>query len=267
MTPYVDPLSMRWFEDSLRKISTLTGRALQEILKQQAGLIARDAMRLTPPFGKAPLKESMASQRKLGEKAVEKDVSLAFKPLKDYRIVGREWHFEHGNLGVQISKAVRKQDFALAEALLEKIGIKPLAIVKDATLALHQQKGGRNHRFKGPAYRVANERSIARLTRQIKSQVGEAKSGWMKAIRMYERAEKVPNWITRHGERGGIADEQASTDKPSVTVGNSIDYVQDRAPKIVDLVWRVRTHAAQKQADHIERYFKKKAKESGVTVT
>jgi hypothetical protein len=258
---------MREFEAAIRKTTDLTGRLLVDVLKQQAGLIARDAMRLTPPFGKNPFKESFGSQKKLGDEAVAKDVSLAFKPLSQYRIVGREWHFEHGNLGVQIQKAVKKKDFVLAEALLEKIGLKPLAIIRDASLTLHQNKGGRKHRFKGPAYRVANERSITRLRKELQSQVGEAKAGWVKAIRMFERAEKVPRWIARHGERGGVVDEHPSTDKPSVTVGNSIAYVQDRAPQIVDVVWRVRVNAAKQQAKHIERAMKKKAAESGVTVT
>jgi len=266
VTPYVDPFSMRLFEDSLRKMASLTGKALQEILKQQAGLIARDAMRLTPPFGKAPLKESYANQRRIGNAAVDKDVGKAFKPLADYRII-QDAGKNDRSLGAAVSRAVKKKDFHLAEALLAKAQLKPLAIIEEATLALHQQKGGKTHDFKGRSYRVIKARSIAALRNKLKSQVGEAKCGWMKAIRMFERAEKVPNWITRHGERGGIVAESPSDSKPSVTVGNSINYVQDRAPQIVELVWRVRTHAAEKQAGHIERYFKKKAAESGVTVT
>lgn len=270
MSAYVDKASMQAFETALRKTADLTGRLLVDVLKQQAGLVARDAMRLTPPFAKHPFKESFGAQRKIGSDAIEKDVAMTFKPLSGYRIVGREWHFEHGDIGLQIKKAVRggkRQDLNLAEALLNKVGLKPLAVIHNATLELHQQKGGRQHRVKGRSYRVVNASSINKVKKHLLSQVGEAKAGWVKSIRKFGKIDSGLGWVTRHGEGSGIASEQPSQDKPSVTVGNSIAYVQDRAPEIVDVVWAFRVQAAKLQAKHIERAMKKKAAESGVTVT
>lgn len=269
MSKYVDDLSMRWFDDSLRKIAELSQRTMEDVLKQQAGLIARDAMRLTPPFGKNPLKEAMGTQKKSGEGAVSHDVDLVFKPLDGYGIVNSTQTYKHGNLSERIRKAVRAKDFTLAEALLNKAGLKPLAVIDKATIELHRDKVGKALRPKGRAYRVRVASSIDRLKRQIKSQIGEAKAGWLKALRLFDREWNAPKWIKRHGETGSIAMEHPHETKPAVTVGNSIDYVQDRAPDIVDLVWRVRVHAARKQVGHIERGLKAKAARelAGVTVT
>ncbi len=270
MSKYVDPLSMRWFEEDVKKIAALTGRTLVDALKQQAGLAARDAMRVTPPFGKSPIKEAFGVQRKMGNNAIEKDVSMTFKPLKEYRIFGREWHFEHGDIGLRIKKAVRggkRQDLNLAEALLNKVGLKPLAVIEKANIQLMRQKTGKRLRVSGRAYRVINAASIKKLTIGMQTHVGEAKAGWMRALRMFDRTEKLPAWITRHGDNGGIAFESPSETKPVVTVGNSIDYVQDRAPAIVDLVWRIRYHAARAQVGHIERSLKAKAKRELATAT
>lgn len=262
MSVYVDSASMAKLSAGLAKLADVTGAEVAAIVKQQAGLMARDCMRLTPPFSSKPISESMGTQRKAGQKAIAKDVSLVFKPLDAYGIMTRDWDVKHGDIGDRIRAAVRRKDFALAEVLLNKAGLKPLAVIDKATEELHRQRMGRAMKPRGRTYRVRLEASINRLTKQLQSQVGKAKAGWSKAIRAYERIDTVPQWVRTHGESASLVIEHKSQDSPAITIGNSVRYVQDRAKEIIPLAIRIRGQLIARRAQHIERAMRKKLAEA-----
>ncbi len=256
---YIDPKHLKWFNATMDDIAKLTNRSLTEVVKQQAGLFARDLMRLTPPFGKSPLKESYGDQRKIGNAAVSHDVSLVFKPLDGYGLLRGDWNTKHGDIGNQVRKAVAKKNFALAEFLLNRVDLKPLAVIDRATVELHRQKAGRALRISGRSYRVARKQSIEAVKRQLQKEVGEAKAGWMRSLEMFGRPDEAPSWVRRHRSAGGAYETKSDT-KPIVTIFNAVKYVQDRAPEIIPIATRVRRWAATKQLEHLQSALRKSAK-------
>lgn len=243
----IDAKEFRRFAGFCDDIAKLTNRSLEAVLQHQAGLFARDALFLTPPFGSNPIKESFNTQRKIGNAAVARDVGLVFKPLEDYKVMANS----EGGIGKAVAKAVRQKRYDLAEALLNRVGLKPLAVIHKATVELFEAKRGKSFNIAGRAYRVVNKPSIKKVVAQVKEQVGRAKAGWLPAMRKFGAVERIPNWIKKHSGEGA-AYTNPSKDKASVTIQNSVAYVQDRAPELVPLVWRIRTHILRRNIENIE---------------
>lgn len=253
----------------MNKIAGIVNKTLLEILRQQAGLFARDAMKITPPFGASSVRESYGKQYRTGQAAVDHDVDLTFRPVDSYWILKSDNHYAHGDLGAQIREAIQKNNWLLAEFLLNKARLKPAGVIPDATIELHKQKFDKAFRVRGRKYAVKNKASIGRVKLALRNRVGIAKAGWMEAYTKYGRTmDTVPNWIKRHqGIANGRTSEKLSDTKPEITLENPVPYVQDRADEMIPLLYRLRTNAVLKEAKALERWQAKKLREAGELVT
>jgi hypothetical protein len=250
------------FAEQAKRLAVFADKSIEEVVREQAGLAAIDCMRLTPPYGKRPLKESLAEQRRAGQRKVKIDVARAFQPLKSIHVVSNP---RDEKVGKEVRRLIRKGDYLNLEAMLKQFGIRTLGIIKEATGQLLDQLRDRrgNVRKKVASYLVVSGASIGRLLRKQLSKVGLAKSGWVRCLDGLGRTDKVPAWIRGHAGQGVFA-QTGHPGKPEVLIGNAVRYAQWRAYDILSFAMRERLRSATQQANIMERAIKRKLKEAGL---
>ena len=259
------------FASDLRRLAQLTRKTTGEVLKQAARAVVADACALTPPRGETPLGaagknrnlNSLPGNSKAAEKqgrdAVERDAKFLFRTLDSLRLAD-----ESTPTGRSLHRLMRRNRFIELQELLRKLGVHvadvlPAASV--ATLDFYRDSRGRIRR-QGTRARfvlVKDGRSIARVIRTKQALVGTAKSGWRAAAAMVGL--RLPAWIRRHGG-AGIATEALATDKPTITVGNAVRYIQ-RAGREHEIMENALANTRRNLPLQIEAILKRKAKAAG----
>lgn len=256
----------RTFQTGVRRLMQLTGQSMREILREQAGFFCQDALKLTPPTGNAPIRESFAKQRGEGISATTRDVRRAFAPIRKLRFL----ETPEGNFGEAINKLMRKGNYPMVEALLRKIGIRDfISVVQQADRELHNRlrdRRGRVTRTK-TAYFVDRTASINAYLQQRLRKVGYAKSGWITPLKALGRAlasgrTAVPGWISGH-TGPGVYHESGTEQKPEILVGNAVPYIQKYYNNIIGRAYRERLEKLPMQVRAIERAMQRKLKAAG----
>jgi hypothetical protein len=252
------------FARDIGRLAQVTRRELKDVLREQAGFLCADALRLTPPTGNAPMQEGFAAQRRQGLAATERDIRRVFFPIRRLKFETTETKF-----GEAINKLMRKGRYSQVEALLRRIGFGHfIDVIPEADRQLHEKlrdRRGRVLRSK-PAYFVDRTATINRYIRTRIAKVGFAKSGWMKALRAVGRAQakgrtRVPGWISDH--RGvGLYFERGSGDKVELQAGNSVPYIQHMAGKILGRAWQERQAKLPMQIRQIERQMQRQLQQA-----
>ncbi len=248
----------REFRNTLGKIAQLGSRTLEEVSQQQASLFTQDASSFTPPFGKAPVKESASEKKRIGERAIERDVKRAFMPIESLRVF-------HTNteMGKGLQRAAKKKNTILTEELLRQSGVRVRGVVTEPSQELHRgMKNNRGRIIKARSYVMIGKPS--KLKRYVKDQqrrVGLAKDGWTTPLVNLKR--NPPPWVRRHSTLSGIYREEHG-DTPSVVVGNSVQHAQSSYDRISQQAWNNRMRNSQKQLQALELAAKRKAREMGV---
>lgn len=225
---------------ALRQFIADTGRDVAKVVRDQARLLTRDLIGGTPPFGKHAFRrvsnslgegESYNDQRKIGEAAVRRDVGRVFQSFRKYAAYVAK-KFNKPKLETYLLQLARQSD----TQTLERIFRKWLWRAKVRTTALrgeHLKRRQKNGRVKkGPAVFVLDDRSIKNYEREVVSHVGKAKAGWLAAARGLG-VRGLPAWITRHSSPGLFQDQTGDTTKPTITIGNLVDF----AAEIPETVW------------------------------
>lgn len=194
-----------------------------EIIKQQGRLFVRDVVRATPPFGSHAFSQGSSNVgRRIGEAAVSRDISKVFVTPSRLRVLSQP---QNPKLYERLKKVIRSGDTAAVEAIFRNLNIHVKGVLLAASRDVHKRSlNKRGHYMRGNSYFVLRENSVKQYIRQEQSHVGRAKAGWARAAAGL--GEKLPNWITRHSEPGLFIDDTANGDKPSVTIGNLVDYAQ-----------------------------------------
>lgn len=250
------------FAKHVWRLAQLQSESLAEVIHQQAGLFTEDASSFTPPFAKAPIKESAASKRRQGLLAVRRDIRRIFVPLERLRL----YKYARGKankLGAGVRRAARKGDFHLVEALLRKANIRCRGVIKEPIAELHDAMRDKRGRVrKESAYlTVSGEGKLNSYIKMRQKLVGFAKDGWSKALHGLDR--KVPGWVDEQSA-GGLFIGQLAGDTPEITVGNPVGFIQWNAPRIEQQAWANRFRNAEKQTQILERAARKKLRESGI---
>jgi hypothetical protein len=243
------------FARDLRRLTAVTGREFKDVLREQAGFLCADALRLTAPTGNAPMQEGAAAQRRQGIAATTRDISRVFQPIRNLKFETTETKF-----GEAINKLMRKGQYFQVEALLRRIGFKHfIGVVPEADRQLHENLRDRRGRVlrSRTGYFVDRAATINRYIRSRLTKVGFAKSGWMKALRAVGRAQatgrtRVPGWISGHTGTG-LYFERGSGDKIEIQAGNAVPYIQHMAGKILGRAWQERQAKLPMQIRQIER--------------
>jgi hypothetical protein len=139
-----------------------------------------------------PLDNGRKNPRRIGEKAVERDIRRAAKPL-----TLRGWK------NPRIREAIKTRDVRVLNAIFDAAGMNMKAVRWNPEL--HQavrQSRGRVRRWTGLVTPDVAEQK--RYIKRIKEHVGKARGGWAEAaIRL---GSKQPGWIARHRTEGSFSD-------------------------------------------------------------
>jgi hypothetical protein len=245
------------FGRSVKRLTELTGKGMEEILREQAGLFAKDAMKFTPPFGNAPITESMATQLDVGTKSVSRDVSLAFQSVQHLRVAQ-----QGSRPGKSILAMIQKGQIQELELVLRKMSIRAFGVEENATVDLLNRlrdRYGRVRRRVG-SYLIINAQSIAAVLKHQLENLGIAKAGWGKALRATRKTKHgMPRWVTRHEKKtGGYYREGGTGQKFFVEVGNEVPYAQKFKDHIEQRAWVNRLRNIPKQVRQMEKALEKK---------
>lgn len=241
------------FRSAIARIAELQKKTLREVILDQAALFIRDGIKLVPPFGKVPLKESATTQKRAGETATKRDVGRVFRTLDpdktDVRMV------------TAFRKVAAKRGPLAAEALLRRFRFKQVAGVTDApNEELHN--ASRNHMGrvsrKQPRWYTWKDSALTRFKKAKEKLVGRAKAGFLYALAMVDSLRgkptfKPPSWVARHRGEPGSFSSMGSDDKFGVTVSNDVGFAQKHADKVQREGWKARMIAAPRYAENLYR--------------
>lgn len=256
----------RHFAQMAAKLAAFADKAMSTVLLEQAGLGAWDAQRFTPPYGPAPMTEGGGAQKRLGEKKIKSDISRAFFPIQDLKIIKDAMPPRRGHkvtFGQEVQTLLRRGNYLTVEAMLRQIGIHTLGVVRDATPELLAQLRNRrgNVRRKVSAYQVHRKASIGRLVKRQMAKLGVAKAGWNEALIALGREDKIPAWVKKHTAAGLFSVHGANTGTPQVIIGNGVPYVQGRYAEILGRAMDNRTRNITLQVDKVAKALARKALE------
>jgi hypothetical protein len=237
----------------LARRSGVIGKGMQEVIEAEAKPLARDLVNLTTQSsrGSAGLRSvAPQSDRKRGERAIDSDINRMFLPLKKIEAV---YNPKTRRFADVVQTMLESNDYEGIADLLESTGILDFhpKIILSAESALHRKfrvksTGKVSKAIRNP-WLVVNEKSIDELKKKLKANVGFAKSGWRASLRGVSLA--VPRWIDKSGPGEFKADN--GKDKYSITMGNSVDYMQKKAGKIVSRAIQARTESLRKRTEHL----------------
>lgn len=264
--------------NQLHRLARAMGTSIDEAVKQQAGLVTLDAMRLTPPFpsegggGSKALKSGWSAHRKAGENAVAMDLKRVFRPASNWTQLSRG--NGRDNRASQAATLAKRGDLDGIKALFKSGRIKRVvALVNTADAS--QYKAKRNRRghvspsFRGilvhtgrvPEFeqrrdgRVEAYGGVRALYRRTIKAIGYAKAGWLKAAEQLGVAKRVPAWIRRHASAPGIYRPEGKDLVRAVTVGNAVPYIQEagRELRIAQVAMAGRSRLMEKQIAQVLR--------------
>jgi hypothetical protein len=276
--------------NQIRKLASVMGQTVEEIVRQQAALVARDCVKLTPPIGPGyrPLTEGFPVQLKAGRDAIAADIQ------KVYRSADTFSGFSQGETVGKFAKAAaglakagrweRLQGLTKSGSLQRMLG---LVNRVDATFydAKRLPSTGRpGKQFRGyflhtgtiPRYRapgavdgkLTTYGGINRLAQQKVRQIGIAKSGWVSSMdALGGKRSWAPRWVRRHAAKtsGSAVLQLTKGLKASVTVGNGVPYIQETGSslRIVQNAMKHRRRNIEKQIEQAIRA-QRRAKSIGI---
>lgn len=176
------------------------------LLREEMRLLLRDILILTPPT-KSPKRDGVKfSAKQRGDNAVEADLSRVATPL-DWRDIENP----------RLAEAVYRRDQTVMRAIMKNMKQYRNASILESGEAIRASHIANRDRYGRVRRKVLNQVAFLadwqKYTRAVKSRVGFARAGWLRA------AEGVglpmPNWVRRHAgyARGGF---QFQTTMPGV---------------------------------------------------
>lgn len=284
----------KWANE-LEKLRAAMGVTMTEVVKGQAKLLCRDAVKLTPPIvgGKgsyAPYTEGFPKQLEAGVNALRKDILRVFRPAVLYWSLTTDKKGGRPTLAKAVAKLASKGDVAGLKKILPKnLGLSRIVgVEKTAHLNFYEQqrsgsKGRPSHRFPGvlihrgtvPAWQPVKKKKnlttyggIATIYKDKVKSIGFAKAGWVKSMdKLGGKRGWAPRWVRRHAERAakGRVLRLVKSAKASVTVGNGVSYIQQAGEdlRIIQNLMRNRMRNIGKQIEQTIRA-NKRAQKVGV---
>lgn len=210
-------------EDLIRGIARELGVAAGDILRNEVSLFTRAVINKTPPDNK-----------KQGEDAIADDLRKVFTPVQQAFIdrIGSEFGLR--NIDTWIGRVGKDPKYL--HLLWQRLD--PNGTGMAAFHQSHRNSRGRvakgfkeNEMGSGrwQAKYVVSEEDFAAYKAKVQARVGLMKSGWVPGLNASDpvRAGKVPNYIRRHGNRVGFAQNHLSEPtKPYVIMGNSAPNIR-----------------------------------------
>lgn len=194
ITSEVDTSKM---ERALAEFAREAGKDLDEVTRQQAGILVGHVIAVTPPGEKQVMTEQGGiplEAKKKGEARVAADIAKIFpttgmKEEKARALVERGHKWKMGDGG----RAVAVRDTAFTEAELERFH-----------RASRNPSTGRTRKAGGVLTAVTRKSVLRAYIRKRMKDVGKLNSGWLTAAQDLKTAKRAtPAWIRRHGAGPG----------------------------------------------------------------
>lgn len=250
------------FTEALRRLGELQGKTQREVVLDQGALWCRDAIKLLPPFGKTPLKESAGSQKKVGETAVGRDVDRIFRGMDSVFAIVRKPEI------AKVFKRIATTKNALkAEAILRDVGFKKVAgVVERPDKDKHNNSRNAQGRARkgNPQWFAFKSQTVERFKKAKRKTVGIAKAGFLFALYSIDSLRgastfKPPAWVARHRGMPGSFLGRGSDNIFEIKCSNDIPFAQKHSDRVEREGWRARMIAAPRQADALYKAMARKA--------
>jgi hypothetical protein len=244
----------------VRETKHTTRNVWLEIARQ----FTKDCIKLTPPFGGRPAKESFKTQRDIGMAAIKGDLFGGTRGSqgKTKRIgifsgmpAPMLQHLDKLNDGETTVKWTNKDGQAYGA---ERTLFRPNAT--KAEMREHHKRYFRNGRMSSAGTKdrkigrwqwidkmIVPEAAAKFYLKWMQGRVGHAKSGWTAAVRGLG-VKGIPQWITRMGG-AGVFKKSGVGKWPTFTIGNRIGWIQAKGRElgIIKQAFKFRIHAMKKQ--------------------
>jgi len=213
-------------QKELVALALAMGKDVSEIVAQQARLLVEELINVTPPFGSLGGRENVVGQRKIGEAAVERDLTRLFTPLEDLYAYQAE-----SPVGKRLRLLVRRRDVGAIAAILKnlRLGSPSMAEVLPSSLAA-VHAASRNHRGnvrRSVRVRWVRRADVSKYQRQKKARVLTLKAGWAAAARSL--GARLPAMIAKREIPGtGVVENKTeSQTDPYVLMTNRANYATE----------------------------------------
>jgi hypothetical protein len=238
------------FTQKIQEYQRLTGKAMGEVVREQARLLADSLTKLTYP-----------ASASVGKKRVEIDINRVY--LKNSWFEDK-FQFRNKKLGERVIDAVRSRNEANVETIFSKSAKLRLIRVEPFDKGTHARLR-RNGRIRVPDPRsmpLTQQGKVAALVNEKKKQVGTAKAGWAQCAAALGKS--VPGWLAKAGT-GAIIDNSTGAD-PSITLINKVGYFSRLNDK-ANIVSRAMQGRARIMIKSAEKQLALAAKQAGFSAT
>lgn len=243
------------YANQVRRLAKVYGKDIDEMMRAQARLFVRDAMKLTPPTGKSALSEKWPQQLEAGKVSVLRDVKRKAKAASTVKVLSVGANPSGASGPDKWARLYRKSKDQFLDVLRDKAKLnfrdvfpelnrenasalirskqKRKTLIYDGTPP--QYDAGKGPLFVSPEFAAVVEHKWKLL--------GIAKAGWMKAANALG-LKGVPKWIKRHaGVAEGVYVHPTVTGwGTSYTVGSAVGYMQSTGARrrVIERAWESR---------------------------
>lgn len=276
------------FRRALNKFQQASGKSFSKVLKDEAKLVVRNCMSMTPPNDKSTFyanskgKVKWAKQKKIGVGAMLNDTLGKDNKRQDKK--GKEFSRGGGDRG-GIFRVAGAKTFKRADELNRQLGydwagmkhavwmtktgrvfgVEKKLYQPDASVGLmkkhHNKYRGKNGRVSRAGRKdlsIGRHVFLDKMFVSIKSwnayykhltkTVGRAKAGWMAAARRF-KTPNIPKWVKSHGTgEGSYRDNSNNRIFPWVMIENRVPYLKRH-----DNDLRIVKKAMQAQAGNLKK--------------
>ena len=249
ITARLDKADEARFRKALKDLIVLSEKPIEEIMKEQGRLFARDAAKFTSPWG---------DKKHHGErpiKNVENTIlSTYIKAESMAKVISKKAGQKEGSRFFNHMRAGR---FGRAQLIVDKL----FPTLDGRRVEVGVFDGGRRHedRLKGRNYSrlvVKAWRPVTTYMNKKKKRVGEAKSGWAKAAEGLGGTGGIPGWAKKKSHRTkGKGKVTGRGSKTELFVANYSSYVLKNTS--LSKLWKLRI---KNMGDIVERMIKRRGK-------
>jgi hypothetical protein len=235
------------FSQKLREYQRLTGKALSDVLKEQAALLAQRLVKLTFP--------ASASE---GKRRVVIDINRVY--------LRNEWFaetfsFTKQKLGDRIKALVRAKDTSALEKIfenskrLQRVHIEAFDPSRHARL----RRRGRVLVHDPLSFPLADQSKVNALIAEKKRGVGTSKAGWAACAALLGKTQ--PGWLNKSGT-GSITDASDAPSHPHIILTNKVPWFSELDSR-ANIVARALEGRADTMVKSAERQLALAAKAAG----
>ena len=245
------------WEVAVQELVNTTGEDLGKLIKDEAKLLVRDCIKLTPPTtgGAGVLKENLKKQEQSGKNAILRDIRRIVKNVQEMDM------YKNPKVKKWLDRAFKNHEWNLVLSIVGG-GMGAGMQVPDDLHEQFRNKRGRVNKVV-PKFWIkdtAKRKKLMTYATKVFARIGKAKAGWLPAARRLKLAKRhYIKFIARHNGKGMVADNTKGTQNPFVIVANMEEHAQkhDRGGKIMAVALKLRTQVIR---DKIENLMNMKAK-------